>query len=487
MRLSQILDNPDQSHRLVGSTVAVCGWIRTVRAQKEFTFVKVNDGSTVRDIQAVILPGTPGYEEIRSQGAGASVRICGEVVRTPSKNNEVEISCSSGDHSVRVIGSTDSKAYPLAKKKHGAEYLRTIAHLRPRTKLIGAVSRVRNALAAATHGFFQDRGFLYVHTPIITTVDCEGAGEMFRVVREGTAKAVCEDSNVERRGKSGNLDKPKMMEKVASKEFFHKPAYLTVSGQLAVENVCCSLGDVYTFGPTFRAETSNTTRHLAEFWMIEPEIAFADLVDNMDCAEDYIRHCVAAILDKQAADLEFLSTLDSELMERLRLIARSSFHRISYTDAVEALKKAVVSGEASFEYEVSWGKELQTEHEKWLTDKFFKRPTIVYDYPKECKPFYMRTNDDGKTVAAMDILCPGIGELAGGSQREERLNVLEQRISELGMDGKDYWWYKDLRKYGTVPHAGFGVGFERLVMVCTGVSNIRDVMPFPRYNGHAEF
>jgi len=280
----------------------------------------------------------------------------------------------------------------------------------------------------------------------------------------------------------------KAEEKAKSKEFFGQPAYLTVSGQLAVENFCCSLGDVYTFGPTFRAETSNTTRHLAEFWMIEPEMAFADLSDDMDCAEEYIRHCARTVLDTCSADLEFFANrVDKEIIDRLKLIADEPFKRMTYTEAVEVLQKEVASGEAKFEYEVAWGKELQTEHEKWLTDRLYKRPTIVYNYPKDCKAFYMRLNDDNKTVAAMDILCPGIGELVGGSQREERLDVLDARIEETGMDKEDYWWYRDLRRYGSVPHAGFGVGFERLVMLCTGVQNIRDVIPFPRYAGHAAF
>jgi len=410
------------------------------------------------------------------------------------------------------------------------------------------VSRVRSALAAATHRFFQDRGFLYVHTPIITTADCEGGGEMFRITSGEeeaedeapaveAAPAVPEASEEDKAALQASKDKvvslkadgvkgeefeaalaemkrlkevcgevelskkekkalekakkeaeEKAEEKAKSKEFFGQPAYLTVSGQLAVENFCCSLGDVYTFGPTFRAETSNTTRHLAEFWMIEPEMAFADLSDDMDCAEEYIRHCARTVLDTCSADLEFFANrVDKEIIDRLKLIADEPFKRMTYTEAVEVLQKEVASGEAKFEYEVAWGKELQTEHEKWLTDRLYKRPTIVYNYPKDCKAFYMRLNDDNKTVAAMDILCPGIGELVGGSQREERLDVLDARIEETGMDKEDYWWYRDLRRYGSVPHAGFGVGFERLVMLCTGVQNIRDVIPFPRYAGHAAF
>lgn len=528
VRISQILDAADGGRSFVGSIVTVCGWVRTVRAQKDFTFVKVNDGSTFRELQAIIGPGAIGMEAIGAEGAGASVRIEGLVVESPGQGQAVELSCASAEHSVRVLGSVDSKAYPLAKKQHSVEFLRSIAHLRPRSNLIGAVSRVRSALAAATHRFFQDRGFLYVHTPIITTADCEGAGEMFRIVTDdGSAPAPevqaptlpsaadeaalqaskAKVTELKRTGVTGpdleaavaemkrlkelcgEIPPSKPVEKKkADKEFFGQPAYLTVSGQLSVENFCCALGDVYTFGPTFRAETSNTTRHLAEFWMIEPEMAFADLSDDMNCAEEYIRHCARTILETCSPDVEFFEArVDKDVRERLKLIANEPFKRISYTQAVEELQKVIASGEAKFEYEVAWGKELQTEHEKWLTDKLYMKPTIVYNYPKDCKAFYMRLNDDGKTVAAMDILCPGIGELVGGSQREERLHILDARIAEMGMKKEDYWWYRDLRQYGSVPHAGFGVGFERLVMLCTGVQNIRDVIPFPRYAGHAEF
>lgn len=460
-RISQILDAPDGGRSLIGSKVAVCGWVRTVRSQKGLTFLKVNDGSTFQEMQAVIETGAQGLEAINSQGAGASVRIEGVVVESPAKGQEVEISCTTPETGVKILGKVDPKVYPLAKKFHSPEFMRTIAHLRPRTNLIGAVSRVRNALAMATHNFFQDRGFLYVHTPIITTADCEGAGEMFRVS--------VADPQPAGDGEEGQ------------EEFFGQPAFLTVSGQLSVENFCCSLGDVYTFGPTFRAEKSSTTRHLAEFWMIEPEMAFADLNDDMDCAEQYIRHCASYILETCANDVDFFNNrVDKGLRERLELIASQPFKRMSYTEAVEELQKVVASGEAKFEFEVAWGKELQTEHEKWLTDQLYKRPTIVYNYPKECKAFYMRLNDDNKTVAAMDLLCPGIGELVGGSQREERLDVFDKRLGDMELSGEDYWWYRELRKYGSVPHAGFGVGFERLVMLCTGVQNIRDVIPFPR-------
>jgi len=470
MRVAQLLNAADGGRSLIGSTVTVCGWVRTIRAQKDVTFVKINDGSTVRELQIVLDATAIGLQDVNSQGAGASVRIEGKVVESPAKGQEVEIMCS-GDHGVKILGTTNPKLYPLAKKRHSIEFLRTIGHLRPRSNLIGAVARVRNALATATHRFFQERGFLYIHTPLITTADCEGAGEMFRVAVADEKKS---KDQVDKHGESN--------------DFFGKPAFLTVSGQLAVENYCCSLGDVYTFGPTFRAEKSMTTRHLAEFWMIEPEIAFADLTDDMNCAEEYIRFCASSVLENCASDLEFFALrVDKTVQERLKLIASEPFKRMTYTEAVEELLADVANGSAKFEFEVAWGKELQTEHEKWLSEQKYKKPVIVYNYPKDCKAFYMRLNDDGKTVAAMDILCPGIGELVGGSQREERLDVLDARIGDMNLNTDDYWWYRDLRKYGSVPHAGFGVGFERLVMLCTGVQNIRDVIPFPRYPGHAEF
>lgn len=401
------------------------------------------------------------------------------------------------------------------------EFLRSVAHLRGRSKLVSAVSRVRSALACGTHRFFQDRGFLHVHTPIITTADCEGAGEMFRVIAgDGNANASVESASlpVDRIALQAIKDKVRNLKAAGApvqeiqaavselkhqkkicgeeeipvtrdrnREFFSRPAYLTVSGQLSAENLCCALGDVYTFGPTFRAETSNTTRHLAEFWMVEPEMAFANLTDCMDCADDYVRCCVRNVLEVCRPDLEFLAKrVDEGILTRLPSICEEPFKRITYTQAVEELSQAVQKGEVKFDFEVAWGKELQTEHERWLTDLHGK-PIIVYDYPKGCKAFYMRLNDDGKTVAAMDLLCPGIGEVAGGAQREERLEVLDARLDETGLSREDYWWYRELRQYGSVPHAGFGVGFERLVMLCTGVQNIRDVIPFPRYYGHAWF
>lgn len=479
IRIGDILDAPDGGKSLIGQTIQVCGWVRTVRPQKGLTFLKINDGSTFGELQAVIEKEAAGFEDLASQGAGASVRVSGVVVESPAKGQEVELSCTTAETGVKILGKVDPKVYPLAKKFHSPEFMRTIAHLRPRTNLIGAVSRVRNALAMGTHTFFQDKGFLYVHTPIITTADCEGAGEMFRVslADPEQEEALKKEQAKESKSKEGG-----------SGEFFGQPAFLTVSGQLSVENFCCSLGDVYTFGPTFRAENSSTTRHLAEFWMIEPEMAFADINDDMDCAEQYIRYCAQRVLDTCGPDVAFFNQrVDKGLKERLELIAGQEFKRMTYTEAVEVLQKAVEEKKAKFEFEVAWGKELQTEHEKYLTDELYKRPTIVYNYPKDCKAFYMKLNDDGKTVAAMDILVPGIGELVGGSQREDDLEALDARIKDMDLPMEGYWWYRELRKYGSVPHAGFGVGFERLVMLCTGVQNIRDVIPFPRYPGHAEF
>lgn len=474
--VATLLDAEDGGLSFVGSVMSFCGWIRTVRAQKGLTFLKINDGSTVKELQVVVEGEVEGVEALRKTGAGASVRVEGLVVESPARGQEVEVACRESGHAVKLLGGVDAKAYPLAKKGHSPEFLRTIAHLRPRTNLIGSVSRVRNTLAMATHNFFQDRGFLWVHTPIITTADCEGAGELFRVITADPEAAAAGAAEAEV-GPEGTPDPT---------EFFGRPAYLTVSGQLAVENFCCALGNVYTFGPTFRAEKSSTTRHLAEFWMIEPEIAFADINDDMDCAEAYLKYCAEQVLERCAPDVDFFQQrVDKEVRERLELIVKEPFERITYTQAVEELQAA--AKEAKFEFEVEWGKDLQTEHERWLTDKIYKKPTIVYNYPKVCKAFYMRLNDDEKTVAAMDVLCPGIGEVVGGSQREERLDFLDARLEEDGLPKEDYWWYRELRKYGSVPHAGFGLGFERLIMLCTGVQNIRDVIPFPRYPGSAQF
>lgn len=433
----------------------VRGWVRTVRDQKSFAFIEVNDGSTLGNLQIIADANIPDYSETISKlTTGASVVISGTLVESPGKNQVLELKAKE----IRVLGLCDPVKYPLQKKRHTFEFLRTIAHLRPRTNTQGAVLRIRNALAFATHLFFQQQGFLYIQTPIITGSDCEGGGEMFRVT---------------------TLEKPD-----PAKDFFGKSAYLTVSGQLEGEIAACALSDVYTFGPTFRAENSNTTRHLAEFWMIEPEMAFADLKDNMQCAESYLKFCIHYILEFCKEDLEFFDKfIENGLLARLQNVAHSPFAHIPYTEAISILKKAP----KNFEFPVEWGIDLQSEHERYLAEEHCKKPVILTDYPAEIKAFYMRSNEDGKTVAAMDILVPKIGELIGGSQREERLDVLEKKIAESGLKREDYWWYLELREYGSVPHAGFGLGFERLVLFATGMENIRDVIPFPRYPGHAEF
>ena len=403
------------------------------------------------------------YKEIAGQNVGAALRVTGTVVLTPEAKQPLEIKAAS----IAVEGPS-TPDYPLQKKRHTVEYLRTIQHLRPRTNLLSATFRVRSVAAHAIHTFFQDRGFVYVHTPIITASDCEGAGEMFRVT-------TLDLENVPR-NPDGTVD--------YSQDFFGKPANLTVSGQLNAENFAMAFGDVYTFGPTFRAEKSNTTRHAAEFWMIEPEMAFCDLQGDMDVAEAMIKAIINTVLEKCPDEIAFFNSfVDKGLKARLEHVASSDFGRVTYTEAVELLKK----NNDKFDYKVDWGSDLQTEHERYLTEQIFQKPVFVTDYPKEIKAFYMRLNDDGKTVAACDCLVPGIGEIIGGSQREERLDILEARIQELGMDPKDYWWYLDLRRYGGCKHAGFGLGFERMVMYLTGVGNIRDVLPHPRTVGNADF
>merc|ERR1712232_593643 len=409
-------------------------------------------------------------------GTGASLKCTGVIVESQGKDQAVELRVDGQDHEVVLFGGVDSKSYPMSKKFHSTEFLRTIAHLRPRSNLIGSVARVRAALCQATHEFFRIRGFQYVHTPIITAADCEGAGEMFQVT------TMLQDA--EKNGNKLPIDDKGQID--YSKDFFGKRTCMTVSGQLSVEAFCCCLSSVYTFGPCFRAENSHTSRHLAEFWMIEPELAFADLRDDMDCAEDYLKHCVRFLLEHNHEDLEFFEKqVEPGLLKRLDNLIKEPFARVTYTEAIEILKKE--SSKAKFEVPVEWGIDLGSEHERYLTEKVKKRPTIVYNYPKDIKAFYMRLNDDEKTVAAMDLLVPQIGEVIGGSQREERLDVLDRRLEEMGLDPKDYWWYRDLRKYGSVPHSGFGLGFERLIMLCTGITNIRDVIPFPRYPGHADF
>lgn len=449
----------------IGTEVTVKGWVRTIRDQKAFSFIEVNDGSTLSNLQVLANADLPNYKHLMEQlSTGASVAVSGVLAESPGKGQQVELHAKE----VKVIGTCPADTYPLQKKRHSFEFLRTIAHLRPRTNTLGAVARVRNALAFATHLYFQQRGFLYLTTPIITGSDCEGAGQMFRVT-------TLELENLPKTPE-GKID--------IGKDFFGKSTNLTVSGQLNAEAYACALSDVYTFGPTFRAENSNTARHLAEFWMIEPEMAFADLNDDMECAENYLKFILKYLLDHCAEDMQFFDAyVSTGLLDRLKQLIETPFERATYTYAVRVLEKA----DKKFEFPVKWGLDLQSEHERYLTEEFFRKPVIITDYPQEIKAFYMRSNDDHKTVAAMDVLVPQIGEIIGGSQREERLDVLEQKIRKMGLSTKDYWWYLELRKYGTVPHAGFGAGFERLMRLVTGMENIRDVIPFPRYPASAEF
>ena len=452
------------SESLSGQEITVGGWARTIRDMKNFGFVELNDGSCFRNLQVVMdANALDNYKEVAGQNVGAALIVTGKLVLTPEAKQPLEVKAER----IEIEG-VSSPEYPLQKKRHSVEYLRTIAHLRPRTNLFSAVFRVRSVAAHAIHCFFQDRGFVYVHTPISTASDCEGAGEMFQVTTL--------DVNDPPRTPDGQID--------YSQDFFGKRANLTVSGQLNGENFAMAFGDIYTFGPTFRAENSNTQRHAAEFWMIEPEMAFCDLAGDMDVAEDMIKYIIRTVMEKCPQEMAFFNSLvDKGLLSRLEHVASSDFGRVSYTEAVEILKK----NNDNFDYKVDWGCDLQTEHERYLTEQVYKRPVFVTDYPKDIKAFYMRLNDDGKTVAAADCLVPGIGEIIGGSQREERIDILEARIKELGMDPKDYWWYCDLRRYGSCRHAGFGLGFERMVMYLTGVSNIRDVLPHPRTVGTADF
>ncbi|MBL8614657.1 MAG: asparagine--tRNA ligase [Deltaproteobacteria bacterium] len=451
----------------VDSAVAVQGWIRTRRDSKAgMSFLAVHDGSCFAPIQVVAPAALDNYlSEVSRLSAGCAVRCTGKLVASQGKGQSLEIVADS----VIVLGWVeDPETYPMAPKKHTLEHLREHAHLRARTNLIGAVTRVRDTLAQATHRFFSGEGFSWIHTPIITASDAEGAGQMFRV-------STLDMANLPRTP-DGKVD--------FSQDFFGREAHLTVSGQLNVETYCMALSKVYTFGPTFRAENSNTRRHLAEFWMIEPELAFADLDDDADLAERYLKALFTAALEQRGDDLAFFAEhVDKGLLPRLEGLVRSEFTRLDYTEAVRILEK---SGK-SFEFPVRWGIDLQSEHERYLTDEVVKGPVVVMNYPKDIKAFYMRQNDDGKTVAAMDVLAPGVGEIIGGSQREERLDRLDARIAELGLHGPDYWWYRDLRRYGTVPHAGFGLGFERAVLYCTGMENIRDVIPFPRAPRQADF
>jgi asparaginyl-tRNA synthetase len=451
----------------VGSAVTVRGWVRTRRDSKAgLSFIHLHDGSCFDPIQVVAPGDLPNYAgEIAHLGAGCAVSVTGTLVESQGKGQAVEIAA----RTVQVVGWVDDpETYPVQQKRHTMEYLREVAHLRPRTNTLGAVTRVRDALSQAIHRFFHDEGFFWIHTPIITASDAEGAGELFRVSTLDLANLP--------RGSDGKID--------FAKDFFGREAFLTVSGQLNAEAYCLALSKVYTFGPTFRAENSNTSRHLAEFWMIEPEVAFADLTADADLAERFCKYIFKAVLDERGDDMKFFAErIDKDCIARLERFVTASFERVTYTDAVAALEK---SGK-SFEFPVKWGMDLQSEHERWLTEEHVGRPVVVTDYPKGIKAFYMRLNDDGKTVAAMDVLAPGIGEIIGGSQREERLDVLDARLAESGLDPAPYWWYRDLRRYGTVPHAGFGLGLERTIIYATGMANIRDVIPFPRAPGLAAF
>ncbi len=459
-QIAQLYKNTPENR----STLTVCGWVKTVRGSKAFGFMELSDGSGFKGVQIVFEQDKiDNFEEVSKLGVGSAVTVTGEFLLTPEAKQPFEI------HAAEVI--VDGLApsdYPLQKKRHTLEYLRTISHLRARTNTIGAVLRVRSVAAYAIHSFFNERGFVYVNTPIITGSDCEGAGEMFRV-------SVLDPQDPPRT-EEGKID--------YSQDFFGKPTSLTVSGQLEGEAMAMAFGNIYTFGPTFRAENSNTTRHAAEFWMIEPEIAFADLQDDMDLARDMIKYVLKTVMEKCPDEMKFFNDFyDKELIQRLTDIVNSDFAHVTYTEAVEILEQH----KDQFKYPVFWGADLQTEHERFLTEQVFKKPLFVTDYPKEIKAFYMRMNDDNKTVAAVDLLVPGVGEIIGGSQREERLDRLEARMAELGLDPKDYDWYLDLRRYGGTKHAGFGLGFERLIMYITAVGNIRDVIPFPRTAGNAEY
>ena len=448
-----------------GGDVILMGWARTVRSQKQVLFIQINDGSCLADFQVVVPPQHPDFERLSRLNQGSGLAVTGELVPSAGSGQKYEVVA----REIQIFGEADPATYPLQKKRHSLEYLREeIAHLRPRTRTFGAVLRVRNVLARAIHDFYQSRGFVWAHTPIITASDCEGAGQMFRVTTLDPAKPP--------RLPDGSVD--------YSQDFFAKQAYLTVSGQLAGETLATALSNIYTFGPTFRAENSNTTRHLAEFWMVEPEMAFCDLSDNMDLAEDFLKHLFRTVLSECGEDMAFFAEfIEKSAIETLEHIVTSPFERVTYTEAIRLLQS---SGE-SFDFPVSWGMDIQTEHERYLAEKRMKRPVIVTDYPKDIKAFYMRMNDDGKTVAAMDVLVPRLGEIIGGSQREERLEVLEARMTQMDLDPATYWWYLDTRRFGSVPHAGFGLGFERTVQFVTGMGNIRDVIPYPRTPRAAEF
>ncbi len=458
--IKQIFRTPEQ---FLEQKLEVAGWVRNIRVSKKFGFIELNDGSFFQNLQIVFEEDLGNFEEIAKLGVGTAVIVQGRLTASPGSGQAFELKAME----IAVEGSCPSD-YPLQKKRHSFEYLRTIAHLRPRTNTFSAVFRLRSVLAYAIHQYFQERGFVYVNTPIITASDCEGAGEMFQLTTLNLQQVPFDEA--------GNVD--------YSQDFFGKAANLTVSGQLNAETFAMAFRNVYTFGPTFRAENSNTARHAAEFWMLEPEIAFADLAQDMALAEDLMKYLIRAALEQLPEEMAFFNQyVDKGLLERLEHILHSDFACVTYTEAIAILEKA----DAAFTYPVSWGIDLQTEHERYLTEQYYRKPVFVTDYPKEIKAFYMRINDDGKTVAAMDLLVPGIGEIIGGSQREERLDVLEQRMEELQLKKEDYWWYLDLRKYGGTRHAGFGLGFERLVMYLSGMANIRDVIAFPRVVRSAEF
>jgi asparaginyl-tRNA synthetase len=462
-----------------GQTVTVQGWVRTFRSNQ---FIAINDGSTIQNIQAVVDFANTDEALLKRITTGACVSVTGELVTSPAKGQPVEVKVKQ----LEILGDSDAEKFPLQPKKHSLEFLREIAHLRSRTNTFGAVMRVRHAMAFAVHKFFNDRGFFYIHTPIITGSDAEGAGAMFRVTTL--------DPNNSPKDENGKVNH--------KEDFFGRETNLTVSGQLEGETYALALGEIYTFGPTFRAENSNTTRHLAEFWMIEPEMAFYDLKDNMQLAQDFLQYLVRYALDNCAEDLEFLNkrALEEEqakpqeqrselsLLDRLKFVAENDFERLSYTEAIDILKNSTPNKKKKFQYIIEeWGVDVQSEHERYLVEKHFKKPVILYNYPAGIKSFYMRQNEDGKTVAAMDVLFPGIGEIIGGSQREERYDRIMKRVNELNLPEKDLWWYLELRKFGSAPHSGFGLGFERLILFVTGMTNIRDVIPFPRFPGNAEF
>ena len=460
IKISDIFARPE----LLGQEVSVMGWVRTRRGNKHVQFVALNDGSTIRNLQIVFDMEQFTDEQLKAVTTGAAIHVDGILVESMGKGQSCEVQA----RSLEIFGTADPEKYPLQKKGHTLEFLREIAHLRPRTNTFGAVLRIRSAMAYAIHKFFQERGFFYLHTPLITESDCEGAGAMFQVTTLDVAQPPRNDD--------GSVD--------YTKDFFGKPTALTVSGQLEGELGATALGAIYTFGPTFRAENSNTPRHLAEFWMIEPEMSFYDITDNMDLAEEFLKYCIRYALDNCADDIEFLAKMyDEELPQRLRDVVESEFVRLPYTEGVEILK---ASGK-KFEFPVDWGTDLQSEHERYLVEEHFRRPVILTDYPKEIKAFYMKQNEDGRTVRAMDVLFPKIGEIIGGSEREADYDKLMTRIEELNIPMKDMWWYLDTRRFGTVPHSGFGLGFERLLLFVTGMTNIRDVIPFPRTPNNAEF